>query len=190
MAEYKIECEQCLGISHSGAVYTNGESTVELSDEEVATLVQLIREKDTTDVEQLGLKTSHPDLYKKLDDAYGDMARHAEYMHWLWEGYENGYYEYDEDELMAYCERECGFSFEYDEDEYLDDDEQLDEEQMGYAKSDAFRSWLDDYVRSLSDDDAADFFNEHMDAGVEVDDVEYTVAIPDDIIQKAKEQSV
>lgn len=60
---------------------------------------------------------------------------------------------------------------------------------MGYAKSDAFRSWLDDYVRSLSDDDAADFFNEHMDAGVEVDDVEYTVAIPAEIIQKAKQQS-
>ena len=32
MAEYKIECEQFLGISHSGGVYTNGESTVELTD--------------------------------------------------------------------------------------------------------------------------------------------------------------
>ncbi len=48
MAEYKIECEQFLGFSHSGSVYTSGESTVELSDEEVATLVQLMREKNTT----------------------------------------------------------------------------------------------------------------------------------------------
>ena len=47
MAEYKIECEQFLGFSHSGSVYTSGESTVELSDEEVATLVQLMREKNT-----------------------------------------------------------------------------------------------------------------------------------------------
>ena len=42
MAEYKIECEQFLGFSHSGSVTTSGESTIELSDEEVATLVQLI----------------------------------------------------------------------------------------------------------------------------------------------------
>jgi len=187
MAEYKIECEQCLGFSHSGPVYTEGESTVELSDEEVATLVKLIQEKNTTDVDKLDLKSSHPNLFKKLDDAYCKMARHAEYMHWLWEGYENGYYEYDEEELMSYCGRECGFSFEYDENDYLNDNGELDEEELGYAKSDAFTSWLDDYVRSLSDDDAADFFNEHMDAGVEVDDVEYTVAIPEEIIQKAKQ---
>jgi hypothetical protein len=59
MAEYKIECEQFLGFSHSGSVTTSGESTIELSDEEVATLVQLIREKGTTDVGELGLETSH-----------------------------------------------------------------------------------------------------------------------------------
>lgn len=35
MAQYHIECKQCLGISHDGAVYTDGEGTVELSDEEV-----------------------------------------------------------------------------------------------------------------------------------------------------------
>ena len=189
MATYKIECEQCLGFSHCGPVYTEGESTVELSDEEVATLVKLIQEKNTTDVEQLDLETSHPDLYKKLDKAYGQMARHAEYMHWIWEGFENGYYEYDEEELMNYCERECGFSFEYDENDYLNDNGEFDEEELGYAKSDAFTSWLDDYVHSLSDDDAAEFISEHMGAEVEVDDVEYTVAIPAEIIQKAKQQS-
>jgi hypothetical protein len=114
------------------------------------------------------------------------MARHAEYMHWLWEGYNNGYYEYDEEELMDYCERECGFSFEYDEEDYLDDKGAFDEEEMGYAKSDAFRSWLDDYVTGLSDDEVATFFNEHMDAQIDVEDVEYKVAIPDEIIQMAK----
>lgn len=186
MAEYKIECEQFLGFSHSGSVYTSGESTVELSDEEVATLVQLMREKNTTNVEKLDLETSHPALYEKLDEAYHEMARHVEYMHWLWEGYNNGYYEYDEDELMDYCERECGFSFEYDEEDYLDENGEFDEEEMGYAKSDAFRSWLDDYVTGLSDDEVDTFFTEHMDAQVEVEDVEYKVAIPDEIIQLAK----
>ena len=187
MAKYRIECEQCLGFSHCGPVTTNGESTIDLSDDEVATLVQLIREKGTTDIVKLDLETSHPTLFEKLDEAYHDMARHAEFMHWLWEGYENGYYEYDEDELMDYCERECGFSFEYDEADYLDDEGGLDEEELGYAKTKAFSSWLDDYVRGLSDDDVAEFFREHMDASVEYDDVEYSVAIPDEIIQKAKE---
>lgn len=88
MAEYTIECEQCLGISHDGAVYADGEGTVELSDEEVTTLVQLIHQKGTTDVGELDLETTHPDLYAKLDKAYHDMAQHAETMHWLWEGYE------------------------------------------------------------------------------------------------------
>lgn len=67
MAKYRIECEQCLGISHSGAVYTDGEGTIELTDEEVATLIQLIRQKKTTSVSKLNLKTSHPELYAKLN---------------------------------------------------------------------------------------------------------------------------
>ena len=71
MAEYKIECEQFLGISHSGGVYTNGESTVELTDEEVTTLLQLIRQKGTTDVDKIDLETTHPQLYAKLDKGTG-----------------------------------------------------------------------------------------------------------------------
>ena len=189
MAEYKIECEQFLGFSHSGSVTTSGESTIELSDEEVATLVRLIREKGTTEIDELDLETSHPELYAKLDEAYHDMARHAEYMHWLWEGFDNGYYEYDEEELMDYCERECGFSFEFIEEDYLDENGEIDEESKEYAKSAAFHDWLDDYVRSLSDDDAAAFMTEHMDAGVDVEDVEYTVNIPEDIVKMAKEQN-
>ena len=59
---------------------------------------------------------------------------------------------------------------------------------MVYAKSAAFHDWLDDYVRSLSDDDAAEFMRDHMDAEVDVDEVEYTVNVPEDIIKKAKEQ--
>ena len=184
MAKYNIECEQCLGISHDGAVYTDGKGTVELSDEEVATLVELIRQKGTTDVGELDLETTHPELYAKLDNAYHDMAQHAETMHWLWEGYENGYYEYDEDELIDYCEQELDFTFEYDEDDYLDDeDDELDEDEM---KLRSFRSWLDDYLHSLSDEEALSFMNEHMDACIEDEEVsEYTVSIPEEIIQKA-----
>ena len=196
MALYSIESEQCLGMSHHGAVTVNGESAVELSDEEVDILVKLIKEKGTTDVEELDLENLYPDIYEKLDDAYRDMAYNAEELHWLWEGYNNGYFEYDSEELMNYCERELGFKFEYDEkDYYLDDPEDLeegeepdiDEDQIEEDKSDAFSEWLDDYVSGLDDNEARDFFYEHMDADLNMDDVEYIVRIPQAIINKAKQ---
>ena len=172
---------------------TSGESTIELSDEEVATLVKLIQEKNTTDVNELGIAASHPELYAKLDKAYHDMACQAEYVYWIWNGFDNGYYEYDGEELMDYCERECGFNFEFIEGDYLDENGEIDEESKEYAKSDAFRDWLDDYVRSLSDDDLIKFMREHMSDQIDLDEVdnslEYTVDIPEDIIRKAKEQA-
>ena len=196
MALYSIESEQCLGMSHHGAVTVNGESAVELSDEEVGILVKLIQEKNSTDVGDLDLETLHPDIYKKLDEAYSDMAYRAEEIHWLWEGYNNGYFEYDSEKLMDYCEKELGFEFEYDvKDYYLDDPEDLeegeepeiDEDMLEEDKSDAFSEWLDDYLSDLSDDEARDFFYEHMDADLNMDDVEYTVEIPQGIINKAKQ---
>ena len=196
MALYSIESEQCLGMSHHGAVTVNGESAVELSDEEVDILVKLIKEKHSTDVGDLDLKTLHPDIYKKLDEAYSDMAYRAEEIHWLWEGYNNGYFEYDSEKLMDYCEKELGFEFEYDvKDYYLDDPEDLeegeepeiDEDMLEEDKSDAFSEWLDDYLSDLSDDEARDFFYNHMDAGLNMDGVEYTVGIPEAIIAKAKQ---
>ena len=197
MALYSIESEQCLGMTHfGGAVTVNGESAVELSDEDVDILVKLIKEKNTVNVDELDIATTHPDLYEKLDDAYCEMANDAEELHWLWEGYHNGYFEYDSEELMNYCERELGFKFEYDEkDYYLDDPEDLeegeeadiDEDQIEEDKNDAFSEWLDDYVSGLDDDEARDFFYEHMDADLNMDDVEYTVGIPQAIINKAQD---
>ena len=196
MALYSIESEQCLGMSHHGAVTVNGESAVELSDEEVNILVKLIKEKNSTDVGDLDLETLHPDIYKKLDEAYSDMAYRAEEIHWLWEGYNNGYFEYDSEKLMDYCEKELGFEFEYDvKDYYLDDPEDLeegeepeiDEDMLEEDKSDAFSEWLDDYLSDLSDDEARDFFYNHMDADLNMDGVEYTVGIPEAIIAKAKQ---
>ena len=195
MALYSIESEQCLGMSHHGAVTVNGESAVELSDEEVNILVKLIKEKDTTNVEALDLENLYPDIYEKLDDAYRDMAYDAEEMHWLWEGYNNGYFEYDTVELMNYCERELGFKFEYDvKDYYLDDPEDLeegeepdiDEDQIEEDKNDAFSEWLDDYVNGLSDKKAKSFFYEHMNADLDMDNVTYSVEIPAGIIKKVQ----
>jgi hypothetical protein len=194
MALYSIESEQCLGMSHSGAVTVNGESAVELSDEEVDILVKLIKENDTVDVEELNLKNLYPAIYDKLDEAYHDMAYDAEEMHWLWEGYYGGYFEYDTYELMDYCERECGFSFEFKPEEYFDEDDleyykedpESYEDEIDQVKEEAFSEWLNDYVESLTDDEARDFFYDHMHAGLDMDDVEYTVEIPQAIINKAQ----
>lgn len=195
MALYSIESEQCLGMTHfGGAVTVNGESAVELSDEEVDILVKLIKEKNTVNVDELDIATTHPDLYEKLDDAYCEMANDAEELHWLWEGYNNGYFEYDSEKLMNYCERELGFKFEYDEkDYYLDDPEDLedgeepdiDEDRIEEDKYEAFSEWLNDYVNELPDKEAKSFFYEHMNADLDMDNVEYSVEIPAAIIKKA-----
>ena len=186
MAQYSIECEQFLGISHSGSVTVDGESTVDLTDEEVDVLVSLIREKSTTDVDELGIEESHPDLYEKLRQAYYQMAYDAEESHWLWEGYENGYFEYDTDELMEYCKQNCGFEFEYDKDDYLDEDGELDEDSLADAESEAFTDWLDDYIYGLDDEEARNFMYNHMNADLDLDGVDYKVEIPAAIIEKAK----
>lgn len=193
MALYSIESEQYLGISHSGEVTVNGESAVELTNEEVATLVQLIKEKGTTDVDELDIATSHPALYHKLDEAYSQMAYDAEELQCLWDGYERECFEYDTEELMDYCERECGFSFEFKPEEYFDEDEleyyeedpESYEDEIDDVKREAFSKWLDGYVRSLSDEEVKTFFFEHMNADPWIDDVSYTVEIPAAIIQKA-----
>ena len=78
MAKYEIECEQSLGWSHSGEEIAKGKGFVELTDEEVEVLVNLIREKGTTDVEMLELKEKHPTIYDKLDEGYHKMAYKAE----------------------------------------------------------------------------------------------------------------
>ena len=105
----------------------------------------------------------------------------------MWEGYNSGYFEYDTDELMAYCEEHCGFKFKYDEADYTDDWE-FDEDMLEYDKAEAFNDWLDDYVAGLNDDEVKDFFYNHMNAGLELEDVEYSVEIPEAIIKLAEKK--
>lgn len=188
MALYSIENDTCLGFSHSGgAVNVESEGYVELSDEEVAKIVDLIREKGTTDIGKLNLEEIYPDIYEKLREAYYDMAYNEEELHWLLEGYNSSYFEYDEDELMAYCKENCGFHFEYNKEDYIEDGE-LDEEAIEEDESEAFNDWLDDYVSGLEDDEVKDFFYNHMNANLELDDVKYSVGIPGAIIKLAEKK--
>ncbi len=88
---------------------------------------------------------------------------------------------------MAYCEENCGFNFEFDEEDYTEDGE-LDEDALEDDKTEAFNDWLDDYVAGLEDDEVKDFFYNHMNAGLELEDVEYSVEIPEAIIKLAEKK--
>lgn len=187
MAIFSIESELFLGMSHSGSVTIDGESTVELQDEEVEILVNLIREKNSTNVSFLGLEKLYPQIYEKLRVAYYQLAYDAEEMHWLWEGYNNGCFEYDSEELKDYCKLNCGFSFEYDESDYLNDQGEFNEDRFWEDEDDAFNEWLDDYLCGLSDQKLKDFFYNHLNADLDLDDVEYSVDIPEAIIKMAKQ---
>lgn len=208
MALYDIEFDSCLGMSHYGPVNISGRSKVELSDEEVNILITLIREKVTKDVRKLGLKTSHPDLYKKLDDAYHKLARDTEEEYWLWDGLDNGYYEYDSHELMEYCKENCGFTFEYSEEDFRNMSAELDKAHVGddFKKSymemrkespleidvmEGFKKWLRDYLKGLEWEERKAFFYNHLNADVCMDGagLGYKMKIPQAIMEMAKQQN-
>ena len=195
MALYSIESEQHLGTLHSGTATDKGDRAVELSDEEVDILVKLIKEKGTTDVEELDLENLYPDIYKNLSDAYRDMAHDAKEMELLWEGFYSGFFDCDFYELMDYCEKNLGFYFFLNPKDYFSDEElayfkenpESYEEIVDESKSEAFGDWLIDYVFDLPDDEARDFFYNQMHAKLNLDKVEYTVGIPQAIITKAQQ---
>ena len=186
---FDTESEACLGISHSGPVYCSSTGSIELSDEEVSLLVALIKEKGTSDIKELELEETYPEIFEKLDDAYFRIAYEAEALHWLWYGYHEGVYEYDADELLSYCENECGFVFDGNEEDFVDEDGEFDEESYEEAKMEAFLDdWLLPYIESLDTSDQIGFFRDQMNASVEMDgnDVSYEVRIPEGIIELAK----
>ena len=92
---------------------------------------------------------------------------------------------------MDYCEKNLGFTFIVNPEDYFDDDYEENpepyEEIIDEAKSEAFFDWLNDYVEDLSNDEARDFFYTHMHAKIDLDHVDYTVEIPQAVINKAEQ---
>ena len=196
MARFEIECEQSLGMSHSGEVTTRGKGSVDLTDEDVKVLVNLIHEEGTTDVEKLKLRNKHPELYEKLDKAYHHIAYKAEEFHWLLNGFENGYYEYDEDKVIKYCEENCGYEFvptlknvpDGISPDFIAALLKMRKEDMDYKRPN-FRTWLSDYLRSINLEEACDFIYSHLNPCLEMDNVNYKIGIPQAIIDMAKNDS-
>ena len=194
MAKFELECERSMGWSHSGEVTIECKGTVDLTDEEVKVLVNLIREKGTADVKKLRLKKIHPALYEKLDEACHNMVYKAEEFYWLLHGLGNGYFEYDEDKVIQFCEENCGYEFVPTIDNVPDNIDpafiaaflEVRKENMYYKIQD-FSNWLPNYLRSIDIEEACDFIYSHLNPTLEMDDVvDYVVGIPQAIIEMAK----
>ena len=189
MAVFSIESNKFMGMSHEGPVSFDGESTVTLTDEQVQTLIGLIRQHGTADVDELELAETHPDIYDTLDEAYRSMAVDAEEHGMLWDGYRSGYFEYDREELKDYCRENCGFKFDYSPDILEDIDpediESFYEDYFSEDEDEVFDEWLDGYLNSLGDD-VYSFFYAHMNADLDLDGIDYDVCIPQAIVEMAR----
>ena len=158
MKEFGFSVEICLGYHCCGCgEYITGEGVLQLEDEQVNRLVTLIRENNgETDMEALGLEAKCPDVYEALEEAYSDAVGVASYRYWLINGFVCGYYE-EPDNLMPSLEAAGLFHYEPDP----ADLEGLDEDEIKWAKEDAFHEWLDSYFDSLSEDDQVLFLEKY-----------------------------
>lgn len=186
MPRFEIEVDICLGFSHSGGVYNDGFGEVELSDKEVEQLVNLMKEKGTSDIEELELQEMFPEIYDKLDAAYRSVAYQAEEEHWLDEGY---YHEechnFDNSEMIEYLKEKGFWNFEYDEEEYKDENGQIDKDALEWAESDYLSEAMDDYLGSLDGEERYDFLRNKVGIAVDPEGCEYEIKIPDEIVVMA-----
>lgn len=189
MPKFDIDVEICLGFSHCGGEYNDGYGEVELTDDEVDQLVKLMKEKDSSDIEEIDLKEALPEIYKKLDEAYSALAYKAEEEHWLEEGYyHDECHNYENADMIAYLKEKDAWNFEYDEEEFKDENGKLDEEALYdeecyYLHQEA----LDDYLAGLHGEERYDFLRNKV--GIDVDMsfavAEYEISIPAEIISLA-----
>lgn len=187
MPSFEIELEICLGFSHCGGVYNDEYGDVELTDEEVDQLVTLMREEESSDIEDLELEERLPEIYKKLDDAYRELAYKAEEEHWLEEGY-NHYecHNFEKADMIAYIKEKGEWNFEYNEEEFLDENGQPDEEAIFDAECEyLYEEALDDYLAGLDGEERYDFLRNKVGIDVDPQGCEYEIKIPEEIVKIA-----
>ena len=189
MAVFDISDDVCMGWSCTGPVYDDGKGSVVLSKRDVETLVKLIREKGTTDVEELGLESEHPKLYQKLYRAYRKMEMETITRHWLWKGYQYGEYDEQKEELKKYCRRYCGWHFEFNPESHIGWDGEMDEEAIEDEEMFAFEDWFDDYILHADIKKVEHIFYQVLKAEQDDDEIEPYVQIPKAIIDMAQEKT-
>ena len=184
MPTFDIESEICLGFSHSGGVYNSAYGEVELSDDEVNQLIVLMREKDSSDIEELNLEEELPEIYKKLDEAYRETAYTAEEEHWLEEGYyRNECHDFKDEDMIEFLKSKDAWHFEYDEEDVLDENGEIDQEALEDLEYDYLhQTAIDDYYYSVHGEERYDFLRNQMGIIVDPEGCDYEVKIPEAIV--------
>lgn len=184
MNVFTAEAQICLGFYCFGAAVTEkGFATLELTDEELQALIGLVNESGTADVEEMKLEDKLPGIYEKLDDACNEAALNAEAYHWLERGWADPNV-FNPSDHIEYGEKELGYKFEFDESEYMDEDGNLDEEELEYAKKEDFEGWLNHYKNSLGRNDRIEFMRRLID--LEPQGMPYKIRIPKEILEMAR----
>ena len=186
MAEYAFRCERFDGYSHSGAVTSEVRGTVELSDEDVATLVKLMRESGTSDIDELNLEETEPRIYNIIYEACSDACFNSAQIDALLDCYYNSVFDCDKDAFIDFC-FSLGFQLKRDREEFLDSDGNFCRYMMTDFEDFEFRHWLEDYVKSMSLDEAEKFFKDYVNGELEEyeTDFDISVVIPQAIIDMA-----
>jgi hypothetical protein len=166
-----------LGYSHSGSMWTHAHGEFEMADADVETLVALIREKKTTDINKLGINKSHPAIYKLLCEEINSIRCYSACDYELRKAIFNAECEWDvdTDELIDYCRQNCGLkNSEFYEiyEEYFDSDDDDDEEddfdeeayvevhkKRGKDFYDCFWAWYRHYVDTAPYEDIDELFH-------------------------------
>ena len=180
-----IDEDLCLGYSHSGSVCANAYGEFEMADADVETLVALIREKGTTDINELGIEQSHPTIYDLLEKEIYKIYQIAVTAHFIREVIDD-YFEYD-DGVIDYCIQKYGFNPDEEcEDEDYEDEEYEDEEEEYEAKLHSrFVNWISFYASTLSDKELVDFNSDTVNIAVDFYADEFALEIPRQIIDLA-----
>ncbi len=181
-----VEEDLCLGYSHSGSIWTHAHGEFEMADADVETIVALIREKKTTDIDELGIEQSHSAIYEQLNEEIDLMRYYSARGHSMREAIFNAECEWDVDidELIDYCRQNCGFKDSYfDEEAYAK--AQREKEEDFY---DRFWAWYHHYVDTAPNEDIDKLFHRLYDTEYECDfnfDYDTDPFIPQQIIDLA-----
>ena len=173
-----------LGYSHCGSVCTHAHGEFEMADADVEILVALIREKATTDIDELGIEQSHPAIYEQLNEEIDLMRYYAARGHGMRELIFDDGWDVDTDELIDYCRRNCGFKDSYfDEEAYAKAQREKEEEFY-----DRFWAWYHHYVDTAPNEDIDKLFHRLYDKNYECNfnfDYDTDPFIPQQIIDMA-----
>ena len=156
---------------------------VELTDEEVKTLIELYKEVESTDLDDLDLEEDYPELYQKFVDAYEAVESDAYNKQYLcyqkWAIDEIDTWGVDFSDAVTTAKEKYGFK---------KDEESNDESEKEYDNSDndLYRElieWAMNKLEELDLNESIDFITDVF--SIEVDEtpiLEYTMELPKEIV--------